>query len=241
MMRSDSAVKRKYICSGHYDRGAATCANGKVIAATTVERRVLAGMKTHLVSPQAIAMAVTRYQEAAEEHRRMVERERTPMEKELVEIGRQLERAQVMFMEGVVNLETLKARTAPLEVRQQELTALLSEVAPQTVQLDPGVADAYQRLAEDLQQALEGDAGEDLRTELRKLIERVDFIPLDGLGKFDLRVHGSLAVLLGLSGTQKAENPTARSHGVSVGRSLTSGYEVSLGAGAGFEPATFRL
>lgn len=231
----------KYICSGHYDRGAATCTNGKIIAATTVERRVLAGVKTHLVSPEAIAMAMTLYQEAAEKHRRMLERERAPMEKEQVEIGRQLERAQVMFMEGLVDLDTLKARTAPLEARRQELTALLSEVAPQTVQLHPGVAKSYQGLAEDLQQALEGDAGEDLRAELRKLIERVDFIPLAGLGKFDLRVHGSLAVLLGLGDTQKAENPTARSHGVSVDQSLTSGCEVSLGAGAGFEPATFRL
>lgn len=110
----------KYICSGHYDRGVATCTNSKIIAATTVERRVLAGVKTHLVSPQAITVAVTRYQEAAEEHRRMVEREHTPMEKELVEISRQLERAQVMFMEGVVDLDTLKARTAPLEARRQE-------------------------------------------------------------------------------------------------------------------------
>ena len=58
---------------------------------------------------------------------------------------------------------------------------------------------------------------------------------------FDLRVHGSLAVLLGLGGTPKAENPTARSHGVSVDQSLTSGCEVFVGAGAGFEPATFRL
>ena len=168
-------------------------------------------------------------------------RHRALMENESLEIGRQLERAQVMFMEGVVDPNTLKVRTAPLEARRQELNALLSEAAPQTVQLHPGVAEAYQRLAEDLQQALEGDTGEDLRTELRKLIERVDFMPLEGLGKFDLRVHGSLAVLLGLGGTQKAENPTARSHGVSVDQSLTSGCEVSLGAGAGFEPATFRL
>lgn len=109
------------------------------------------------------------------------------------------------------------------------------------MQLHPGVAEAYQSLAEDLQLALEGDAGEDLRAELRKLIERVDFIPVDGLGKFDLRVHGSLAVLLGLSVPQKAENPTARSHGVSVDQSLTFGCEVLVGAGAGFEPATFRL
>jgi hypothetical protein len=63
-------------------------------------------------------MAVTRYQEPAEEHRRMVERERAPMEKELLEIGRQLERTEVMFMEGVIDLVPLKAQTAPLEVCQ---------------------------------------------------------------------------------------------------------------------------
>ena len=57
----------------------------------------------------------------------------------------------------------------------------------------------------------------------------MDFIPLEGLGKFDLRVHGALAVLLGLSGAQKAENPTVLDCGV------------SLGAGVGFEPTTFRL
>lgn len=68
------------------------CTNSKIIAASTVKRRVLAGVKTHPVSPEAIIMATTLYQEAAEEHLRMLERERAPMEKELVEIGRQLER-----------------------------------------------------------------------------------------------------------------------------------------------------
>ena len=64
-------------------------------------------------------------------------------------------------------------------------------------------------MAENLHLAIEGDAGEGLRQELRRLIDRVDFIPLEGLGKFDLRVHGSLAVLLGLGGARNAENPTA--------------------------------
>lgn len=231
----------KYNCSGRYDRGASTCDNGKIIAATTVERRVLAGVKTHLISPEAIALAVTRYQEAAEEHRRMIERERAPMEKELAAIGGQLKRAQIMFMEEEIDLETLKARTAPLKARQAELAALLSEVTPaETVRLHPGVAEAYRRLAENLHLAIEGDAGEDLRRELRRLIDRVDFIPLKGLGKFDLRVHGSLAVLLGLGAPRNAENPTAWDRGVSD-QGLTSGCEVLLGAGAGFEPATFRL
>ncbi len=107
--------------------------------------------------------------------------------------------------------------------------------------LDPGIAEAYRHLAENLHLAMEGESGEDLRQELRKLIERVDFIPMNGLGKFDLRVHGSLAVLLGLSGAQNAENPTAVARGVSSDQSLTPECEVSLGAGVGFEPTTFRL
>lgn len=35
----------KYNCSGHYDRGSTTCTNGKIIAAATVERRVLTGVR----------------------------------------------------------------------------------------------------------------------------------------------------------------------------------------------------
>ncbi|QIF83092.1 hypothetical protein E4341_12465 [Brevundimonas sp. 'scallop'] len=219
---------QKFVCSAARERG--TCTNTKIIAVATIERRFLAGVKTHLISPEAITLALTRYQEAAEDHLRMIERERKPIEKELVEIGRRLERAQVMFMEEVIDLDSLKARTAPLKTRRQELSGLLSDViAPAPERLHPEIAEAYRRLAENLHLAIEGDTGEDLRRELRRLIERVDFIPLEGLGKFDLRVHGDLAVLLGLGGAQNAQNPTVGDCGV------------SLGAGVGFEPTTFRL
>ena len=160
----------------------------------------------------------------------MIERERPPMEKELVEIGRRLERAQLMFVEELIDLDTLKARMTPLNARKQELSALLSDVAaPPPVCLPSGIAESYRRLAADLHLAIEGDTGEDVRREIRRLIERVDFIPRDGLGKFDLRVHGDMAVLLRLSRILNAENPTVGDCGVLVG------------AGVGFEPTTFRL
>ena len=72
-------------------------------------------------------------------------------------------------------------------------------------------------------------------------LHRRGTIPAEGLGKFQLEVHGSLAALLALGQARNAKNPTAGGHGVSVDQSLTSGCEVMLGAGAGFEPATFRL
>ncbi len=51
------------------------------------------------------------------------------------------------------------------------------------------------------------DDGEEVRSELRKLIERVAFIPLEGLGKFQLEVHGSLAALLALGETGQQKPP----------------------------------
>ncbi len=43
---------------------------------------------------------------------------------------------------------------------------------------------------------VKGEDGEEVLTELRRLINRVDFIPVDGLGRFQLQVHGSLVALL---------------------------------------------
>ena len=94
------------------------------------------------------------------------------------------------------------------------------------IALHPGAAEAYRLLAECLHEVLEGDDAEEVRAEVRRLIDRVDFHPLDGLGKFDLRVHGKLAALLGVSERAAA---------------LTSECEVIVGAGTGFEPVTFRL
>ena len=124
----------------------------------------------------------------------------------------------------------MKSISAPLKTRRAEIQSRLSnDEAPSVIQFHPGAAYAYRRLAEDLHQAIEGEDGEEVRAELRKLIERVDFIPIEGLGRFQLEVHGSLAALLALGQAQKAKN-------------LTGGTcEVFVGAGAGFEPATFRL
>ena len=61
-----------------------------------------------------------------------------------------------------------------------------------------------------------------MKAELRKLIERVDFTPLPEQRAFALRVHSRLADLLGIS-------------------EGSGDCGVSVGAGTGFEPVTFRL
>lgn len=63
--------------------------------------------------------------------------------------------------------------------------------------------------------AIEGDDdGEEVRTELRQLIDRAALIPLEGPGQFQLEVHDSLAALLALSQAQTVESPEAYAVGV---------------------------
>ncbi len=148
-----------------------------------MEKRVLTGIKTHLLSPEAIAEAVRAFHAAADAERRALQVERAPLERELAEIERKLKRAQTMCLEGAIETDELKTISAPLKTRRSEIQArLAADVAPSVIQLHPGAADAYRRLAENLHQAIDGEDGEEVRAELRKLIDRVDFIPIEGLG-----------------------------------------------------------
>jgi site-specific DNA recombinase len=214
----------KYACSNNRERDA--CRNGKIIAADKVERRVIDGVRAKLLSPEAIALAVHEHRHALSAQRREVLAHRAPIERELAEIGRKIARGQEMCLNEVISIADLKALTDKHAARCSELNAKLASLeAPTEVVAHPGAAQAYARLAEKLHEVMEGSEGEVVRQELRKLIERVDFQPLEGLGKYDLQVHGKLAALLGVS-----ERAAAYSN-----------CEVMLGAGTGFEPVTFRL
>ena len=215
----------KYTCSGHRERG--ICLNGKIIAAEKVERRVIEGVRSQLLAPAAIAEAVRTYREASETERRAVLASRAPMERELAEIDRRLSRAKEMCLNGVIEIDELKAISTDLKARKVEIEDRLANAeAPSAVSLHPGAAEAYRQLAESLHLALGAADGEEVRAELRKLIERVDFEPQNGLGNFGLQIHGKLAALLGVS-----ERAAASSHNCGV----------LVGAGTGFEPVTFRL
>ena len=214
----------KYTCSAHRERG--TCSIGKIIAAEKVERPVLEGVREKLLAPEAIAEALRRHREAAAAERRDTLASRAPTVRDLAEIERKVRRAQEMCLNDAISINELKALTDKHAARKAELERKLASLdLPTEVAVHPGAAEAYARLAARLHEVMEASEGEKVREELRALIERVDFQPLEALGKFDLQVHGKLAALLGVS------ERAAKSHDCGV----------SLGAGTGFEPVTFRL
>ncbi|MEE2848930.1 MAG: hypothetical protein VX561_03600 [Pseudomonadota bacterium] len=63
-------------------------------------------------------------------------------------------------------------------------------------QLYPSAASADGQRVGRFHEALEDNDDEDIRAEIRQRVSRMDTYLLDGLGKFDLQVHGSLGVLL---------------------------------------------
>ena len=73
-----------------------------------------------------------------------------------------------------------------------------------------------------------GDDAEAARNAFRGLLDRVLFIPRNGKGEFELELQGRLAALLEQPG--KTKTPHA-----------STACGVSVGAGTGFEPVTFRL
>lgn len=67
----------KYAFSRHRERD--TCTNSKIIAAQTVAKRVLAGIKTHILSPETIASAVNifRQENETQRHQALAQRARS--------------------------------------------------------------------------------------------------------------------------------------------------------------------
>ena len=98
-------------------------------------------------------------------------------------------------------------------------------------------------MTEQLRAALDEVDREGARDAIRSLIERIVFMPVEGLGSFDLEMQGNLARLLRISGSGVAEAQTHKSPVANGDGAFAVSHrcEVFLGAGAGFEPATFRL
>ncbi len=129
---------------------------------------------------------------------------------------------------------SLADRLTALEAERDSLKSRENSEPLPIVRLHPRLGEIYAEKIATLEQALNDPA---IRTEaagiLRSLIERVELRPSQEGGRLDAILHGDLARILTLceaaAGTKKRPEPEG------------SGRLLSVVAGAGFEPATFRL
>ena len=220
----------RYGCSNHMMNG--SCSNGRGIRRTMLEERVLAGLRDRLMTPEKAADAVRAW---ADEINRL-NRERNAAgeagRKELAEIEKKMA-TMISVIEDGGYVKGMIDRLREIEARQEELKERLATVPPEIPDIHPNIAGVYKRKVARLADALcnpeERDAA---ATAIRGLIERILLTPGEKRGELEITLRGDLGRILEWTGnrpeTTKTDTPL-------------SGMSVSVVAGVGFEPTTFRL
>ena len=219
--------KHHYGCSTA--RNKATCDNLLVIRRDTVEMLVLLGLKEHLMQPAAYQAFVDEFTHEYNAKANQSEALKVKLKADLQRTKSEIQKLIEAIKAGVPG-EALKNEMQSLQDRQKKIEEDLSVAPLPAPRLHPNLATIYKEKIANLVQALNNpNTLIEANTAIRQLIERVQLIPVNGELKIEL--YGELAALLKLGTEPKDEHPQAESEGV----------QITLVAGVGFEPTTFRL
>jgi site-specific DNA recombinase len=158
---------------------------------------------------------------------------RTATEVELRAVQQKIEQIVTAITEGMYHT-SMKQRMDELEARRAELAAKLAELGEpdEPIRFHPGLAKVYRRKVAALANSLNAEATRAEAIELlRGLVSEIRLHPdPEAPGGHAIELFGELGAILALSGDQKTK-PAQGARVVSD----------SVVAGAGFEPAAFRL
>ena len=220
----------RYGCSNHVMNG--SCSNSRGIRRTELEERVLIGLRDHLMAPDIADEAVRAW---AEETNRL-NRERSASSeaerKELADVEKKIDGIVDAIQDGAYSA-VLKERLHGLEARKQELNDRLAAAPQELPDIHPNVSGVYRRKVARLAKALDKPEERDAAAAaIRGLIDGIVLTPGEKRGQLQVTLRGELGNILEWTGTgaenEKTDTPL-------------SGMSVSVVAGVGFEPTTFRL
>ena len=145
--------------------------------------------------------------------------------------------------------ESLRARLSELEARKADLTERMAaaQAPPPALRLTSASADIYRAKVADLEASLNvAEIKTEAAEALRQLIEKVVLTPdAASPDRLAAELHGALAMILQLASepTPAAGPRKQGSVARATGRGGTGvlGGQLSVVAGPGFEPGTFRL
>ncbi len=254
-------------CSTARKKGAAACTNMAVIKQKDLEHRVLEALEHNLMDEEAVRIFCAEY--TAERNRLQATRAagRAELEKELRQISTDHKKLVDAIIAGVP-AEQVKDRMIDLDARRKDLERKLSaSPAPDPLRIHPGMAQTYRaRIGQLIAGLAEAERMDEAKEGLRALIEKVELVPVsteDAGGNkpgLAIHLHGALASLLrlacglpvheivGAAGKMQKALHRAGHGGANSAQSIRSNSqcidiieELVLVAGAGFEPAAFRL
>jgi site-specific DNA recombinase len=216
-------------CAAARDRG--TCSNRLNIRHDILETAILNGLKTHLMAPEIFEVFCAEFHREVNRLRMTenagIEGKRVDLDK----IGRRTAKIVAMITDDDAPVRALKQELVALEARQLELEqAIAGTSAPQPL-IHPKLASVYRDRVAALHEALNDlDTRAEAFDTIRSLIDEIRLVPEDGKLRIDL--YGELAGILAISADSR--KPAGLStDGLSE--------QIMMVAGAGFEPATFRL
>ncbi|MBS0412191.1 MAG: zinc ribbon domain-containing protein [Proteobacteria bacterium] len=212
----------RLVCSTRRERGASACSNGRSVKSAQIETRTADAIRGFLLEPAVVEAAILEFQATSKARRAEERSHRVRLESELAEAKRRAGRLVDQVADGILTGAAVKDRLMALEADRTRLEAELAQQPDDpVVELHPGVAKRYRELVERLELVLASPASADAvaaREAFRALIRSVVVTPLEAQCQFDVRIETEMAALL-----------------------AQDGHIVSVGAGTGFEPVTFRL
>ena len=225
----------RFACSNHISKG--TCSNSRTIRQEELEERVLSGLKDRMMAPEVAAEAMRAY---AEETNRLNRERRSngdAWQVELAKIEKQIAQIVEAIADGMYH-PSMKEKMTKLEARKAELAALLADAPENKPDLLPTASTIYAKKVAKLTQALNRPAVRQEAAEaLRMLIEKIALTPGQKRGEIDATLYGELGQILAWTERQAL----GKASKTNTPGGTSSGVLVSVVAGAGFEPATFRL
>ncbi|WP_374628944.1 recombinase family protein [Pannonibacter indicus] len=225
----------RFACSNHISKGA--CSNSRTIPREDLEARVLSGLKDRMMAPEIVEEAMRAY---AEETNRLNRERRSSgdaWKAELVKIEKQIRGIIEAIKAGMFH-ESMKAEMDTLEARKTELNSLLADAPEDTPDILPSASAIYAKKVSALTKALNRkEERQEAAETLRGLIEKISLTPGPERGEIYATLHGELGTILNWTERQTIGNATKTTKPAAD----ATGLSLSVVAGAGFEPAAFRL
>ena len=185
-------AKDRYGCARRGSQG--TCSNSRGINRQELERRVLDGLRSSLVSEDLVAEFIAEYQ--AEWNRLQAERRvsATQRDRKLAEVNRRISGIVDALERGIIT-PTTKQRLEVLEAEKANLEHTPVE-APLPA-IHPNLAQLYRTKVARLEQELaDPEIAAEAKSVLRSMIKTIKIAPGANRGEVLLELHGELATVL---------------------------------------------
>ncbi|WP_350339843.1 hypothetical protein [Pararhizobium gei] len=233
-----------------------TCDNRLNIRRDTLEQSVLNGLDKHLMEPEFCKEFCDEFTREVNKARMEARVSIDAAQTETKRIDRELEKILDLYLKDAMPVDMVKERSTKLEARKKELASFLDGTEEPPPLLHPNLAKYYHKEIAALHDQL---GNEEMRAmaadKLRTLVSRIDLVP-DG-AELVIVLRGDLAAILTFaSGKRKPDFLNEQAileklmgrAGAIEGQKHKKPHEGALllsqgclVAGAGFEPAAFRL